>query len=76
MPQQAKKSPTKKGANKIKRAGCRKGHIEHYYAAVYPARKVRRILHCNGLAAAQSWADKHQCTSLYLSIARELGKIA
>jgi hypothetical protein len=64
MPQQAKKQPTKKGANKIKRAGCRKGLIARYYAVVYPARKLKRILHNNGSAAAQSWAAKHQCLNL------------
>jgi hypothetical protein len=71
MPQQQ----TKKGANKIKRAGARKGIIERYYASTYPRTKIRRIFRNNGIPAAQSWADAHGCNAIYLMIGRQIGLI-
>lgn len=48
----------RKGAAKVKHLGRRKAQIARYYERVYAKRKLRHLLLNNGVAAAQSWADK------------------
>ena len=64
---------TKKGANKIKRAGSRKTKIAHYYMTTYPRHKIRRILKNNGVPHAQSWADTHGFIALFRTMVHEMG---
>jgi hypothetical protein len=56
-----------------KATGKHKGKILAYYQFKEPAKKIRRILKRNGLAAAKAWAGMKGAISLFEKICREKG---
>lgn len=63
-----------KGSAKTKRLGRRKAQIVHYYAYIYPLRKLRRILRHNGMAAAKEWAISRGRLPELMKVARQRGQ--